>query len=154
MTWACMGVLERRREFSIAWWVIVLLGHSRTDVNNPGWCVTQFLLRSHPPTFPVLSFRPPGGGDRPLLASRRSCTTDLYLAAASRTQMQCQRLSGRWSEHLPSEAAQRGPQTNSPPPANKQSAESQTGFKTYKGRKPWQLSAVMFVGSVQVTESN
>lgn len=46
-------LLEWQREFSITCWVILLLGHGRTDVNNSGWCVTQFLLRSHPPTFPV-----------------------------------------------------------------------------------------------------
>ncbi len=48
-----MCLLEWQREFSIAWWVILLLGNGRTDVNNSGWSVTQFLLRSHPPTFPV-----------------------------------------------------------------------------------------------------
>lgn len=54
----CRVLLDWQWEFSIVWWVIALLGHGRTDVNNPGWCVTQFFLHSHPPTFPVEEIGP------------------------------------------------------------------------------------------------
>lgn len=110
----CRVLLEWQREFSIVWWVIPLLGHGKNWCKQPRmvWH-SSFCVVTRPLPLSILQGSrwrrsPPAG------------LTDLCLAAASRTQTQCQRLSGRWSAHLPNAAAQRGPQTNSPPP------ESQT----------------------------